>query len=75
MIPRIIRGAHDDVAVNEALHGFSYRRLYLTTDATISEIQSRLRWRPMIKIPGAGADPFVKDLWVDWNYAGDHSPG
>lgn len=68
-------GAHNNVAVNEALHGFSYRRLYLTTDATISEnFKARLRLEANDQnTPGRRPTPFVKDLWVDWNYASDHS--
>ena len=64
-----------DQTVNDALHGFTYRRLYLTTDATISE---RFKARFRLEANGTHAvgsrpAPFVKDLWVDWNYAGDHS--
>ena len=64
-----------DATVNDALHGFTYRRLYLTTDAAISE---RFKARFRLEANGTHAvgsrpAPFVKDLWVDWNYAGDHS--
>ena len=64
-----------DATVNDALHGFTYRRLYLTTDAVLSE-----RFKARFRLEASGTNavgskpaPFVKDLWVDWNYAGDHS--
>ncbi len=71
----ILWGAHDDVTVNDALHGFSYRRMYLTTDATISEnFKARFRLEANDQQTRSRRPiPFVKDLWVDWNYASNHS--
>ena len=64
-----------DVTINDALHGFTYRRVYLTTDATISEkFKARFRLEANDKHAGSkGPIPFVKDMWVDWNYTGNHS--
>ena len=64
-----------DVTINDVLHGFTYRRVYLTTDATISEkFKARFRLEANDKHAGSkGPIPFVKDMWVDWNYTGNHS--
>ena len=64
-----------DETVNDALHGFTYRRLYLTTDAAISErFKARFRLEASDnKVGSGGPVPFVKDMWVDWNYTGAHS--
>lgn len=64
-----------DATINDTFHGFTYRRLYLTTDAAISEeFKARFRLEASdSKLGSGGPAPFVKDLWVDWNYAGDHS--
>ena len=64
-----------DATINDAFHGFSYRRLYLTTDAAISEhFKARFRLEASANHAGSkGPIPFVKDMWVDWNYSGDHS--
>lgn len=54
----------------DGLHGFRYRRLYLTTDFTISEDFSG---RARLEADG-GTDgvPFVKDLSLTWAYSGEH---
>ncbi|MEX0599011.1 MAG: hypothetical protein WD021_01965 [Rhodothermales bacterium] len=59
----------------EGLHGFTYRRLYLTTDARLSNaFRARARLEANDGTSGAkGPVPFVKDLWLEWNYAGDHT--
>ncbi len=64
-----------DATINDALHGFSYRRMYLTADATLSgNFKARFRLETNDKhIEKSGPVPFVKDLWVDWNYTGNHS--
>ena len=64
-----------DETVNDAFHGFTYRKVYLTTDATISEnFKARFRLEANDKHAGSkGPIPFVKDMWVDWNYTGNHS--
>lgn len=64
-----------DATVNDAFHGFTYRRLYLTTDAAISE-RFRVRFRLEAsdsKVGSGGPAPFVKDMWIDWKYTDDHS--
>ncbi len=64
-----------DATINDAFHGFTYRRLYLTTDAAISErFKARFRLEASdSKVGSGGPVPFVKDMWIDWKYAGDHS--
>ncbi len=55
----------------EGLHGFVYRRLYLTADVQLSE---RLDGRARLEAnDGTGGVPYVKDLWIEWRYSGDHS--
>ena len=59
----------------EGLHGFAYRRLYLTLDFQLSDrLDGRARLEANDGTTGAkGPVPFVKDLWVEWTYSGDHS--
>ena len=68
-------GGKRDDTINNAHQGFTYRRMYLTTDATISEnFKARFRLEANDKHAGSkGPIPFVKDMWVDWNYTGNHS--
>jgi len=55
----------------EGLHGFRYRRLYLTTDFTLSEaFTGRAR---LEADEGTEGRPVVKDLSLTWAYSGDHS--
>ena len=55
----------------EGLHGFRYRRLYLTTDYTLSdEFTGRAR---LEADEGTSGRPVVKDLSLTWAYSGDHS--
>jgi len=55
----------------EGLHGFRYRRLYLTTDFTLSEdFTGRAR---LEADEGTNGRPIVKDLSLTWAYAGAHS--
>lgn len=63
----------DPAAEAEDLHGFQYRRLYLTTDFTLSEVFSgRARLEAPEDVPG-GSGVAVKDLWLTWQYSGEHS--
>ncbi len=64
-----------DLTINDALHGFTYRRMYLTADGAISEkFKARFRLESSdTHVGSSGPIPFVKDLWVDWNYTGNHS--
>lgn len=58
----------------EGLHGFTYRRLYLTSDFTLDEDffgRARLEANASSTRP-PGPTPFVKDLWVAWRYTGEH---
>lgn len=59
----------------EGLHGFRYRRLYLTTDFRLSEeFSGRARLEANDGTAGPkGPVPFVKDLYITWNYSGLHS--
>ncbi len=59
----------------EGLHGFTYRRLYLTADAAWSEaFSARARLEANDGTMGPrGPVPIVKDLWVEWRYHGPHS--
>lgn len=55
----------------EGLHGFRYRRLYLTTDYTLSDaFTGRAR---LEADEGTSGRPVVKDLSLTWAYSGDHS--
>jgi hypothetical protein len=59
----------------EGLHGFRYRRLYLTADFTLSEAftgRARLEADDGTVGPN-GPVPVVKDLWLRWAYHGGHS--
>lgn len=62
-------------AAAEGLHGFRYRRLYLTTDFTLSEsFSGRARLEANDGTVGPkGPEPYVKDLSLTWAYAEDHS--
>lgn len=54
----------------EGLHGFRFRRLYLTTDYTLSETFSgRAR---LEADEGTAGRPVVKDLSLTWAYAEEH---
>lgn len=58
----------------EGLHGFTYRRLYLTSDFTLSDAfygRARLEANDGTDTSD-GPVPFVKDLWLAWRYAGEH---
>lgn len=59
----------------EGFHGFTYRRLYLTADFRLSdEFHGRARLEANEEFSGPrGPVPFVKDLYLTWDYAGDHS--
>lgn len=58
---------------DEGLHGFEYRRLYLTTDFTLSEaLSGRARLEAPEGATGVSGVK-VKDLSLTWNYAGDHA--
>lgn len=59
----------------DGLHGFTYRRLYLTTDFRLSRtFEGRVRLEANEGSSGPnGPVPFVKDLYVTWRYSGDHS--
>lgn len=57
----------------EGLHGFQYRRLYLTADYTLSEAFSG---RARLEAPEGAAELSgvkVKDLSLTWDYSGAHS--
>lgn len=62
------------VESQEGLHGFSYRRLNLTTDVTLSEdFWGRARLEASdAEVGPLGPVVFVKDLSVTWNYTGEH---
>ncbi|MFB6247651.1 MAG: hypothetical protein ABEL97_03690 [Salinibacter sp.] len=59
---------------SEDLHGFRYRRLYLTTDFTLSgDVTGRARLEANDGTVGPnGPVPIVKDLWLRWAYHGAH---
>ena len=63
------------VEEEDDLHGFTYRRLYVTTDFRISEdFKGRARLEANDGTTGSkGPVPFVKDLYLTWNYTGGHS--
>ncbi len=56
------------------LHGFTYRRLYLTTDVGFSDaFSARARLEAGDGTLGPrGAVPFVKDLYLRWQAPGEH---
>ncbi len=62
-------------SAREGLHGFTYRRLYLTVDFQLSR---RLRGRARLEANDGttgpkGPVPYVKDLYLTWTYSGAHS--
>lgn len=59
----------------EGFHGFTYRRLYLTADFTLSDaFYGRARLEANDESIGTkGPEPYVKDLWLAWEYAGAHT--
>ena len=59
----------------EGFNGFTYRRLYLTADFRLSDtFHGRARLEANEESSGSrGPVPFVKDLYLTWDYAGDHS--
>lgn len=59
----------------DQLHGFRYRRLYLTTDFTLSDdFEGRARLEANDGTVGPnGPEPYVKDLSLTWTYSGSHS--
>lgn len=58
----------------DGLHGFTYRRLYLTADFTLSDdFEGRARLEANEGTTGAdGPVPYVKDLSLTWTYNGEH---
>lgn len=50
----------------EGDNGFAYRRLYLTTDYTLSD---RFSGRARLEANGGDSVPFVKDLYLKWKGA------
>lgn len=68
-----VSGPETDAAprATEGLHGFRYRRLYLTTDFTLAEaVTGRAR---LEADEGTEGRPVVKDLSLTWAYSGAHS--
>lgn len=65
--------SHPDSQV-DGRHGFQYRRLYLTTDFTLSDAFSgRARLEANDGTVGPdGPVPVVKDLWLTWAYTENH---
>ncbi len=63
------------VDAEEGIHGFTYRRLYLTTDFQLADDwNGRARLEANDETSGPrGPAPFVKDLYLTWTYSGDHS--
>ncbi len=58
-------------AAAEDLHGFRYRRLYVTTDFVLSEdFSGRAR---LEADEGTAGRPVVKDLSLTWAYGGEHA--
>ena len=59
----------------DGLHGFAHRRLYLTADVQFSDrLKGRARLEANDGTTGPdGPVPYVKDLWIEWTYSGDHS--
>lgn len=62
-------------AAREGLHGFAYRRLYLTMDFQLSRrLEGRARLEANDGTTGPkGPVPYVKDLYLTWTYSGAHS--
>ncbi len=63
------------IEADEGYHGFTYRRLYLTTDFSLSDdFRGRARLEANDGTTGPkGPVPFIKDLFLTWVYSGDHS--
>lgn len=60
---------------DEGRNGFTYRRLYLTADATLSNAfraRARLEARDS-NLGERGPQPFVKDLYLTWDVGGGHA--
>ena len=59
---------------DEELNGFTYRRLYLTADFTLSDaFEGRARLEANNGTTGdKGPVPFVKDLYLRWTSAAEH---
>lgn len=54
----------------EGMHGFQYRRLYLTADYSLGD---DFTGRARLEADGATrGEPFVKDLSLTWAYSGSH---
>lgn len=65
----------NSVEAQEGRNGFTYRRLYLTTDYRISEsfsARARLEARGS-SVAVRGPNPFVKDLYLRWRGDSGHS--
>ncbi len=55
------------VEEEEGDNGFDYRRLYLTTDFTLSDrFSGRARLEAKAEGSGSDGEPFIKDLYVKW---------
>ncbi|HLT45872.1 MAG TPA: hypothetical protein VK002_01475 [Rubricoccaceae bacterium] len=61
-------------SARDGLHGFTFRRLYLTTDARLSDaFSARARLEAAdVGLGDRGAVPFVKDLYLRWQSPGGH---
>lgn len=67
-------GEHHDEDV-DGEYGFWFRRIYFTYDLDLSpKIMTRFRIEANSngKFEGGGLDPYVKDAYVRWTYAGKH---
>lgn len=56
----------------EGANSFDYRRLYLTADSDISDdvrVRARLEAQGRATTEAGRPSPFVKDLWIRWQYA------
>ena len=64
---------HDDEVDGE--YGFWFRRIYFTYDLDLGEkvtTRFRIEANSNGKFEGGGLDPYVKDAYVRWTYAGKH---
>jgi len=61
-------------SAREGLHGFNFRRLYLTADATLSDaFSARARLEASdVTLGPRGSTPFVKDLYLRWRHDSGH---
>lgn len=61
-------------SARDGQHGFTYRRVYLTADARLSDaFSARLRLEASDGTVGPrGPAPFVKDLYLRWRSGGGH---